>query len=598
LPNIVTRLDATPVAAGADGVRAMGVVPLLIAPAVAMLITATIILLTGGATRLVALAHLIAIATQGWAMLNLRRPSTKVPNPARVLDMTGVAMRLCGTALAAATIITAQPPLMVLAAAALLALPFPGATVRAGTHARALDALASQRDKIVMAGKFERIARYDSLTGVENRIAMQARLRSLFETNLQARDAVALLWIDLDRFKEINDSLGHLIGDKLLCQVSEKLCEALDGRGHVARFGGDEFVLICPDADRERAVAIAEDVLAQFRHCFEIETHELNVTTSIGIAIGPQDGRDAEELMRNADIALYEAKREGRDRATLFTWSMKERHNRVRDIEAGLRQAIERNEFSLVFQPIFDLETGAIITCEALLRWNSPTLGTVPPAEFIPIAEKADLIEPITLWVLAGACAEAAHWPDDVRVSVNISAASLRSSDLAREIISILLANNLPARRVELEVTESVFLEDNAHTHQMLRELQLIGLQLVLDDFGTGYSSLSYIRSYRFDILKIDQSFMAGISDSPQDQAIIRAVSGMAEALRMNTVAEGIETEEQLRHARAAQFQRGQGFLLCPPMQGQMLRDIIRRGGSDAAHAALAPVPMEQRKSA
>jgi diguanylate cyclase (GGDEF)-like protein len=452
------------------------------------------------------------------------------------------------------------------------------AEISAASHRVLVQALRGQKDKALLATKYERLARYDSLTGVENRMAMQMRLRDLFEGNRKQQDALAILWMDLDRFKEINDSLGHIVGDNLLRVVSEKLAEALDGRGHVARFGGDEFVLICPDVDREAARGIAEDVMAYFQHSFEVSGHNLSVTASIGIAVAPQDGRDMDELMQHADVALYEAKRDGRNRAVSFTWSMKEHFNRVHEIESGLRKAIDQGELALHYQPIFNLATGKVVACEALMRWDHPTLGRVPPDEFIPAAEAIGMIEPISAWALREACTAAAQWPSDVRVAVNISPASLTSGELPRTVIAVLLETGLPARRLELEVTESIFLEDNRQTSQMLRELQLIGLRLVLDDFGTGYSSLSYLRSYRFDTIKVDQSFMVGIGESREDQAIVRAVGYIALALNMETVGEGIETEEQLRHARQAGFNSGQGFLLCPPQTRAQILDMMKAG--------------------
>ncbi|MGV3770472.1 MAG: putative bifunctional diguanylate cyclase/phosphodiesterase [Sphingobium phenoxybenzoativorans] len=470
------------------------------------------------------------------------------------------------------------------------------AEISATTQRLIVESLRGQRDKAQLAVKYERLARYDSLTGVENRMAMQMRLRDIFERNRKPQDAVAILWMDLDRFKEINDTLGHMVGDQLLCAVSEKLAEALDGRGHVARFGGDEFVLICPETGRETARAIAADVMDHFQHSFEVSGHNLNITASIGIAIGPQDGRDMDELMQHADVALYEAKRDGRNRAVIFTWSMKEVFNRIHEVENGLRQAIEKGELALHFQPIFDLATGNIVTCEALMRWEHPRLGRVPPSEFIPAAERIGIIEQLSIWALREACTAAAEWPSDVRVAVNISPASLTSGELPRTVIATLLETGLPARRLELEVTESLFLEDNRHTSQMLRELQLIGLKLVLDDFGTGYSSLSYLRSYSFDTIKVDQSFMAAIGNSREDQAIIQAVSQIARTLDMETVAEGIETEDQLRHAREAGFNSGQGFLLCPPQPRDRMSEVLAAGtGMPDALAPARPAARRRR---
>lgn len=445
------------------------------------------------------------------------------------------------------------------------------------THRIVVEALKGKQEKSQLAAKFERLARYDSLTGVENRMAMQMRLRELFDSNMRSHDAVAVLWLDLDRFKEVNDSLGHMVGDGLLRTVVERLHAVVDGRGHVARFGGDEFVVICPETDRVTAQNIASDIAECFQAPIEVGSHNLSVTTSIGVAVAPQDGRDMDELMQHADLALYEAKQRGRNQAVTFTWSMKERFHRIHEIETGLRRAIENDELVLHYQPIFELKTGRIAICEALLRWNHPTLGMVSPAEFIPIAESTGVIEPMTAWVIEQACQAAAEWPDDVRVAVNISPASMKSGDLPGNVIAALLANGLSARRLELEVTESIFLEDDGHTNQILRDLRRIGLRLILDDFGTGYSSLSYLRSYHFDGIKIDRSFMQSISATKEDQAIVSAVGFLAGALDMETVAEGIETEEQLSYARNSGIINVQGFLLCRPQSKVVVTDMIAR---------------------
>ena len=458
-----------------------------------------------------------------------------------------------------------------------LVLMIPGmAEISSTTHRIVLQALTGKQQKTMLAAKFEKLARYDSLTGVENRMAMQMRIRDMFEESTGDADQIAVLWMDLDRFKEINDSLGHMVGDQLLVSVAEKIGTALAGRGTVARFGGDEFIILCRHTGRQQAAEIAEDILDYFRDPFELSGHNLSVTASIGIAIAPQDGADREEILQHADVALYHAKNGGRNRFSLFEWSMKERLHRVREIEAGLRKAIERGEFSMRYQPIFDIKTGRVACCEALIRWHHPVLGDVSPGEFIPIAESISMIGPISEWVLGQACAAAAQWPEDIRVAVNISPALLRSGDLPRTVIACLYSSGLKARRLELEVTESVFLEDNLQTSQILRELQRIGLRLALDDFGTGYSSLSYLRSYKFDTIKVDQSFMAGIHKSYEDRAIIQSVAHLAAALQMDTVAEGIETADQLRYASEAGFTDVQGYLLCRPLGDAEVSTLLR----------------------
>lgn len=467
------------------------------------------------------------------------------------------------------------------------------AEISSTTHRIVVQALIGKRDKSLLAEKFERLARYDNLTGLENRMAMQMRLREIFETTEKHADAVAILWMDVDRFKEINDSLGHMVGDRLLRAVAERLADVVQGRGRIARFGGDEFVIICPDTDRVTAAAIAQEIIAYFAHGFDLSDHHLQVTASIGYAVAPQDGRDMDELMQHADLALYEAKGAGRNRASSFNWSLKERFNRIHEIETGLRRALDGDELKLMFQPIVALDGGDIDACEALIRWNHPVLGAIPPSEFIPIAESMGLIEALTGWVLRQACIAAAAWPGDVRVAINISPASLKSHDLPGNVIAALLETGLPARRLELEVTESIFLDDSGQTSTILRELQRIGLRLALDDFGTGYSSLSYLRSYRFDTLKIDQSFMAGTSANAEDRAIVRAIGNLARDLSMDTVAEGIETQDQLAHAREAGFTNVQGYLFSRPVTHERIIELIEAG---PLHGEERPDPAIRRR--
>ena len=446
------------------------------------------------------------------------------------------------------------------------------------THRIVLEAVAGRQEKSLLAAKFERLARFDSLTGIENRMAMQMRLRDMFDGSALHKDGLAIVWVDLDRFKEINDSLGHIVGDQLLCAVAERLAGAMKGTGHAARFGGDEFILLCPGLDRPAASRVAQDMLDIIAQPIELGGHMLTITASLGVAIGMQDGRDSDELLQHADMALYHAKHEGRNRFAAFSWGMKERFNRIHDIESGLRRAIDQNELSIRYQPIFDLATGHVACCEALLRWRHPILGEVSPAEFIPIAEGNMMIAPITQWVLANAMQTAVLWPPDVRLAVNISPILLKSDGLPRTVIEALVASGLPARRLELEVTESVFLENSRRSSALLLELQKIGLRLALDDFGTGYSSLSYLRSYPFDAIKIDQSFMRGAAESIEDRAVTHAVADLARRLKMETVAEGIETREQLLYACEIGITSAQGYHLCRPLPPEELGPVLRDG--------------------
>lgn len=471
---------------------------------------------------------------------------------------------------------------------------FAMADITKTTHRIVLEALQGKYEKSQLATKFERLARFDSLTGVENRMAMQMRLRELFDGRRSDQDPMAVFWMDLDRFKEINDSLGHMIGDQLLCRVAERLSHALDGRGHVARFGGDEFVLICPGADRQAAEQIAGDVMAEFAHDFDVGGYRLGVTASMGIAVAPDDGQDSEELLQHADMALYQAKHAGRNRHAQFTWSMKERQNRTYELEMGLRSAMANDELMLHYQPIFDTETGKIAICEALMRWDHPMLGRISPAEFIPIAESSSMIEPITAWALERACQDAMEWDENVRVAVNISPVLIKSDGLPRAVISALMQSGLKARRLELEVTESIFLEDSGRTNLILSDLQRIGLRLALDDFGTGYSSLGYLRDYAFDTIKVDQSFMRGVEGNSRHRAIAQSVAYLAHALDVETVAEGIETEDQLRCAHEMGFTNVQGFVLSRPVPAAQVLEMMQRMNADSGTVAM---PQDRRRA-
>nr|WP_301286962.1 EAL domain-containing protein [Sphingobium sp. OAS761] len=455
------------------------------------------------------------------------------------------------------------------------------------THRIVLQALEGKQEKSQLAIKFERLARYDSLTGVENRMAMQMRLREMFFSRVNDTAPMAILWLDLDRFKEINDTLGHIVGDQLLCQLAERLNETLDGRGHVARFGGDEFILICPDTGRAQAEGIAQDVMHMLSGDFSVMGYHLAVTASVGIAMAPDDGIDGDILLQHADLALYLAKREGRNRFAFFDWSMKERQERVYELETGLRAALTDGSLRLHYQPIFDAISGRISICEALMRWNHPFLGPVSPSEFIPIAESSGLIEPMTEWALKQACADAMQWPDDIRVAVNISPALIKTDGLSRAVMSALLTSGLKARRLELEVTESILLEDDGRSHMILGELRRIGLRLALDDFGTGYSSLASLRVHDFDTIKVDQSFVRGIHENPRDRAIAQSVAFLARQLGVETVAEGIETQEQLDYVRDIGLTNVQGFALSRPIPMDELLKLMDgfRAGLDSPAA-------------
>ena len=440
------------------------------------------------------------------------------------------------------------------------------------TYSAVLKAMSATHEQRRLAARFERLARYDTMTGLENRGAFQERLQDELNQVLASdSDQLAVLWVDLDKFKEINDSLGHPTGDKVLCQMARQLSSIVEGRGCVARFGGDEFVLLARDARQGFAEDLAREVMRALAVPMNIEGVSIQVTGSIGVALAPRDGRDAETLLQHADMALYHAKDGGRNDYCLFELPMEEEFLEVRRLEAALRTAIEREELEVHYQPIVDLKSGRITCCEALLRWSHPEFGNVSPSRFIPIAESTGLISPISHWVLGQACEAAASWPEDVTIAVNMSPALLKDLHLPHMILSALYTSGLPARRLELEITESVLLEDNQQSNSLIKEFQKIGLKLSLDDFGTGYSSLSYLKKYRFHKIKIDTSFIADVTRSREARAIIHALVGLAAELDMEIVAEGIETETQLGYVTGAHCTAAQGFFLGRPVP----RDVI-----------------------
>ena len=440
------------------------------------------------------------------------------------------------------------------------------------TYSAVLKAMSATHEQKRLTNRFERLARYDTMTGLENRGAFQERLHAEVAAALAADEQIAVLWVDLDKFKDINDSLGHPTGDRVLCMVARTLSSIVDGRGSVARFGGDEFVLLARGRRDGFVDDLAAEVMRGLSVPMNIDGVSLQVTGSVGCAVAPGHGTEAELLLQHADMALYHAKANGRNDFRLFEPAMEQQFMELRRLEAALRSAIENQELEVFYQPIVDLKTGEITCCEALLRWDHPELGPVSPSTFIPIAESTGLISPISHWVLGQACAAAAKWPETVSVAVNMSPALLKDLHLSHMILSSLYTSGLAARRLELEVTETVLLEETAQSNSLIREFQRIGLKLSIDDFGTGYSSLAYLKRYRFDKIKIDTSFIADVTRSKEARAIIHALVGLADELGMEIVAEGIETETQLGYVTGARCTAAQGFYIGRPVPEPVIR--------------------------
>ena len=425
------------------------------------------------------------------------------------------------------------------------------------------NAFSSTQENAELAAKYERLASCDALTGLDNRTTLDQRLIRLLA---DGEGEFAVIWIDLDRFKEVNDTLGHSVGDLVLLTTAERLVAIVGDRGWPARFGGDEFVILYRLDQGEDMRDLGTTLLDTISQPIDVDGVVITVTASIGGAVSSTDGTDAPVLLKHADMALYHAKKQGRGTFSAFHDSMQDQLLARREMEIDLRHALEAGDLALFYQPVIDLATGMISSCEALLRWNHPIRGAISPTEFIPLAEATGLIAPLTDFVLDQACAAAMQWPDDQIVSVNISPILLRRPDFFTKIVSVLYKSGLPAKRLELEITETVMVEDSPQANSMLKELRRIGLRLALDDFGTGFSSLSYLLTYSFDRIKIDRSFVMNLGRSREAGAIIRSIVSLASALSIDTVAEGVETEEQLENVRAMGCTSVQGFLFARPM--------------------------------
>ena len=424
--------------------------------------------------------------------------------------------------------------------------------------------------------RITQLAFNDVLTGLPNRTMFQQQLDHLYRASRGNGSLFALHCLDLDQFKVINDTLGHPAGDALLVEAGQRLMHAARGQ-FVARLGGDEFVVLqALGQDREAVDRLARDILSAISQPLRIEGNEIIPTTSIGIALAPDDGTDGEALLKNADLALYRAKEAGRGTFAFFEESLNERAQVRRQLETDLRQAIDRGEFELYYQPLFDLEQNRICSFEALLRWNHPKRGLISPAEFVPVAEEAGLIVPIGAWVIREACSRAMTWPEHIRIAVNVSPVQFHRGGLQETILQALANSGLAPGRLEVEITESIFLEGGEATLRLLHSLRKLGIRVALDDFGTGYSSLSYLQSFPFDKLKIDRSFIQNLLTRDGASAIVRAITELAQALGIETTAEGVEETAQLMELRSHGCSSVQGFLFAEPMTAADVETLFR----------------------
>ncbi len=437
-----------------------------------------------------------------------------------------------------------------------------------------------QRDIDASHERLRQWAESDPLTQLPNRARLRTRLEEAIARAQREELQLALLFIDLDRFKNINDSLGHAAGDALLIQVAQRLSAALRASDTVSRLGGDEFVVLLESLRHaEQAAQVADKLLQATSGQYNVVGHELAITLSIGIAIYPADGEDAETLLKNADTAMYHAKAAGRNNFQFFTAAMNTRVREHLELENRLRHALARDELSLHYQPQYALDSGRLSGCEALMRWHNPVLGQVPPDKFIPIAEDSGLIVALGAWALDEACRQVMAWHAAglplLPVAVNVSAVQFRHADLAGQVARALQRSGLPAHLLELELTESVLAENLEQVGATLQRLKQLGVRLAMDDFGTGYSSLSYLKHFKLDTLKIDRSFVSDLPSGDDYAALTVAIIGMAHALGMTCIAEGIETAAQHDFLRGHGCSHGQGYRLSRPLSAQALGDLL-----------------------
>ncbi len=439
-----------------------------------------------------------------------------------------------------------------------------------------------------MAVEMAHSAQHDFLTGLPNRMLLNDRVSQAISAAPRHMKKVAVLFLDLDGFKHINDSLGHSTGDRLLQSIAKRLVDCVRASDTVSRQGGDEFVVLLSEmAQSEDAAITARRMLQLIAEPHSVELHELHVTTSIGVSVYPDDGQDAETLIKNADTAMYQAKEHGRQSYKFFKPAMNVRAVERQSIEESLRRAVERQEFSLQYQPKINVRTGEITGAEALLRWSHPVRGPVSPAQFIPVAEDCGLILPIGNWVLREACTQARAWLDAGlplgTMAVNISAMEFRDDNFLDNVFATLKETNLDPRTLELELTESVLMKRVESAATVLKTLRAGGVQVAVDDFGTGYSSLSYLRKFPIDALKIDQSFVRQITSAPDDTTIVTAVISMGRSLRLRVVAEGVETREELEFLQSHLCDEAQGYYFSRPVLPAQFALLLKAGIPEAA---------------
>nr|WP_255551930.1 EAL domain-containing protein [Erythrobacter crassostrea] len=443
----------------------------------------------------------------------------------------------------------------------------------AGSFNQMVSAIEERERKIVHVGL------HDDLTGLPNRKLFLEQLNRGV-AQLRGTDQLMVVYADLDNFKVVNDTLGHPAGDMMLRDVASNLCEMLP-EAMIARLGGDEFAILIDDIASDTSLAsVADRIQNCFSRTIELEGQQAECSASIGIAVAPSDGNDGTTLMKNADLALYRAKSEGKSTYHFFEPALDQQARERRQTELDMRSALRDGDFELHYQPLYSIAEDRFTGFEALLRWNHPERGRISPLDFIPLAEETGLILPIGEWVIREACRQAAEWPEDVSVAVNISPKQFTYAGLTNTILQALSSTGLAASRLELEITESIFIADVEKTLSTLHNLRSLGVRIALDDFGTGYSSLSYLRSFPFDKVKIDRSFVEDLGQGGNSHAVVRAITTLADALGMDTLAEGVEIDEQLEVLKQEGCRNIQGYLFSKPMAASDVAELFENSAS------------------
>jgi diguanylate cyclase (GGDEF)-like protein len=426
------------------------------------------------------------------------------------------------------------------------------------------------------------LAYHDSLTGLGNRLLFKEQLEKALKEVWETPNPVAILFVDLDGFKGVNDTLGHSIGDQLLKSVANRIRDILPANGRLARFGGDEFAVLQMSAEQpSAAITLAQEIIDVVSRPTDIEGYDVTVSASVGIAVANAGSMSAEDFLKSADIAMYGAKSKGPGNYRMFDPEMDAIVQARSALERDMRNGIVQNHFRIFYQPLVNLQTQKVTSFEALMRWQHPERGLISPTEFIPLAEETGLIVRLGEWAMREACYEAMGWPDDISVSVNLSAIQFAKGDLVSTVMNALASSGLPASRLELEITESALLERTDHNVRILDQLHELGVRIALDDFGTGYSSIGYLRSFKFDKLKIDQSFVKDLLADEKSLAIVRAIVGLGSSFGITTTAEGVETEDQRRCLNHEGCNEVQGFLYSEPLPPSGIRPLLGRLGAD-----------------